>query len=223
MRLQDGDKLLLIGDSITDCGRQNKKDPEDMGSGYASQVKAQIEARYPERAVRVWNMGISGNRVTDLAVRWGADVLDLQPTWLSIMIGINDVWRQFDRPFLEGQVYPELFRSTYRSLLEQARPRLQGLVLMTPYFLDTREEDPMRAMMDRYGGIVAELAREFDAVYVDTQQAFLRYLAHRPTQTLCWDRVHPNATGHAILCNAFLEALLGGPNPQHVEARRPAG
>jgi lysophospholipase L1-like esterase len=29
-----------------------------------------------------------------LNARWQRDVLDLSPDWLSIMIGINDVWRQ---------------------------------------------------------------------------------------------------------------------------------
>ncbi|MFN8378973.1 MAG: GDSL-type esterase/lipase family protein [Anaerolineae bacterium] len=44
----------------------------------------------------VINMGVGGNTVRDLAARWESDVTALNPDWLSICIGINDVWRQFD-------------------------------------------------------------------------------------------------------------------------------
>ena len=62
-----------------------------------AQVDALMGAVYPH-GIRVINMGTSGNTVRDLKARWQRDVLDHKPDWLSIMIGINDVWRQFDSP-----------------------------------------------------------------------------------------------------------------------------
>ena len=67
-----------------------------MGAGYVSFIDSILGAALPELPLRVLNTGISGNRVTDLEARWQSDVLDLQPDWLSVMIGINDVWRQLD-------------------------------------------------------------------------------------------------------------------------------
>jgi len=49
---------------------------------------------YPERAIRVITAGVGGNTCRDVAARWQKDVLDVTPDWVSLMIGINDVWRQ---------------------------------------------------------------------------------------------------------------------------------
>lgn len=205
MKPENGQTLLFIGDSITDTGRDRPVGQlEGLGTGYVAMVAALLNANRPDRVLRILNTGISGNRVTDLKARWQTDVLDLKPDWLSVMIGINDVWRQFDCDMHMDQVHIDLFQSTYRSILEQARPSLKGLVLMSPYLLEANPKDPMREKMDEYGKAVAALAAEFDAILVDVQAAFDAYLQHRPTQSLCGDRVHPNNTGHMIIAQAFL-------------------
>ncbi len=208
MKLEDGSAILFVGDSITDCGRARPVGQyAGLGEGYVAVVDSLLAAGYPQRRVRVLNTGISGNRVVDLEARWQTDVLALRPDWLSVMIGINDVWRQFDRALEADQVSPERYEASYRRILEQARPGLKGLVLMAPYFIESSTADPMRERMDAYGQIVKRLATDFDALFVDVQAAFDRYLLHRPNQSLCGDRVHPNKTGHMIIARAFLEAI----------------
>src|SRR5690349_2251259 len=95
------EKLVMIGDSITDVERARPigegRDPS-LGRGYVAMVDALLGAVYPDHWIRVVNMGISGNTTRDLKNRWQTDVLDLKPDWLSIMIGANDVWRQYDSP-----------------------------------------------------------------------------------------------------------------------------
>ena len=201
--------LLFIGDSITDCGREHPVGQRcnSLGGGYVSFVDSIMGAVIPGTPITVLNTGISGNRVTDLEARWQSDVLNLEPNWLSVMIGINDVWRQFDSEPSTEQVEPEQYELVYRSLLEKTRSQLDGLVLMTPYFLETNREDPMRLKMDAYGTITKKLAVQFDAIFVDTQATFDHYLVHQPTESLCADRVHPNGLGHMILARAFLNAL----------------
>jgi len=101
MKIEPKTKLLMIGDSITDVGRARpigEGRNDELGKGYVSFVDALLNSVYPQAAIRVINMGISGNTVRDLKARWQTDVLNLKPDWLSIMIGINDVWRQFDSP-----------------------------------------------------------------------------------------------------------------------------
>ena len=208
MRIQDGATLLFTGDSITDCGRARPVGiGGGLGDGYVSIVNGLLSAFYPERAVRVLNTAISGNRVTDLEARWSTDTLALAPTWLSVMIGINDVWRQFDNPMDSNQVPIGRYEDAYRAILEQVRPSLDGLVLMSPFYLEVNPADPMRERMDAYGGVVERLARDLDALFVDVQASFNRHLAYRPTQELCGDRVHPNRVGHVILARAFLEGV----------------
>ena len=209
MKLQNKQTLMFTGDSITDCGRGRPIGtmPNGLGDGYVSLVHGWLYATRPDLGIVVLNTGTSGNRVTDLESRWSEDILAQAPDWLSVMIGINDVWRQFDQPHTPGQVDIVRYEATLRRLLEKTRPTLKGLVLMTPFYIEANPADPMRAMMDRYGQVVKKLAGEFNAVFADTQAAFNAYLVHRPTQSLCGDRVHPNRIGHTILAKTFLDAI----------------
>lgn len=211
MRLEKNDKLIMIGDSITDCGRgrpagEGLFDP--YGSGYVNMVKALLDARYPELAIRVINKGNSGNTVRDLTNRWQEDVLDLKPDWLSIMIGINDVWRQFDSPKMtEIHVGIEEYESALEKLIVSTLPTLKGLVLVTPYFIEPNLSDPMRVRMDEYGAVVKALAAKYDALLVDTQKGFDHMLTFMHPMALAWDRIHPNSSGHAKLAECFLEGI----------------
>lgn len=211
MKLTQHDKLLMIGDSITDCNRTKPVGEglfDALGRGYVAQVDALLGAVYPHLSIRVVNMGTSGHTVRDLKGRWQTDVLEQKPDWLSIMIGINDVWRQYDLPRQpETHVYLEEYEATLTELVATTRPRLKGLVLMSPFFIEPNRQDAMRATMDRYGQVVRKVAAEHDALFVDTQAAFDRVLAHYYPATLAWDRVHPNQTGHMVIARAFLEAI----------------
>ena len=208
MKLSKNTSLLFTGDSITDCGRDRPLGQRHgLGNGYVSLVNALLQAVYPDHPVRVLNTGIGGNRVIDLKARWQEDVLAHSPHWLSIMIGINDVWRQFDNPLDPVQVTPDIYRETLEALIVQTRPQLEGLVLMSPFYIEQNAHDPMRSMMDDYSAIVSELAEKYDAVFVDVQGAYCAYLEHQPTQNLCGDRVHPNLAGHTLIAKAFLDAI----------------
>ena len=125
MRLEKGKKLLFIGDSITDCDR-SKPEGEGLfhalGRGYVSFVDGLLQSTYPELGIRVVNKGTSGNTVRDLQARWQEDVMLQRPDWLVIMIGINDVWRQYDTPYItDYHVYIEEYAATLRSLIIEAK------------------------------------------------------------------------------------------------------
>lgn len=198
--------LLFIGNSITDCGRRRPLGVgEGLGDGYVALVDGWLRATRPERPVRVLNMGVSGDTVRDLDGRWQRDVLDQAPDELAVMIGINDVWRRFGtRQQQRHHVPPGEYAATLDRLIAAARPVVQRLFLLNPYYIEPDHADPMRALMDLYGGIVREIAAERDAELVDTQAAFDRVLAALPPEALAQDRVHPNLTGHLVLARAFL-------------------
>jgi lysophospholipase L1-like esterase len=211
MIFEKDDKLVMIGDSITDCGR-TRPDGEGLfdpyGSGYVNMVKAFLDARYPQTPVRLINKGNGGNTVRNLAERWQEDVLDLQPNWVSIMIGINDVWRQFDSPKItESHVYIDEYEATYEKLIAQTLPGVKGLILVTPYFIEPNRDDPMRKQMDAYGDVVKRLAARHGATLVDPQAGFDQMLKHMHPMSIAWDRVHPNTSGHAQIAQCFLRAI----------------
>ncbi len=214
MKIAPLSTVVFIGDSITDAGRDPGGEATPWnpalghGRGYVGLVDAWLGATRPAERIRVVNRGVGGNTVLDLAARWQTDVLDLKPHWLSVMIGINDVWRQFDTPLRGGlHVNPDLFARTLGDLVTLTRPLVKGLILATPYFIEPNRDDPMRRRMDAYGDVVKDLAARNDALLVDTQAAFDEVLAHTHPMTLAWDRIHPNTTGHVILARAFLRTL----------------
>ncbi len=211
MILKPHSKLLFIGDSVTDCGRAQPVGEglgDALGRGYVSLVDALLGATHPELGIRVVNVGSSGHTVRDLKARWQRDVLDLRPDWLSVMIGINDVWRQFDMPRKSDAGVPlGEYEATLRELVTEARPNLKGLILMTPFYIEPNVSDRMRARMDEYGAAVRQIAEEHDAIFVDTQAAFAPVLAQYHSSSIAWDRVHPNHIGHMILARAFLTAV----------------
>ena len=70
-------------------------------------LESMFAAYYPELFLRVTNSGVSGNTSRDLLARFDRDVVELNPDWISICIGINDVWRQFDSPaIVDSHVLP---------------------------------------------------------------------------------------------------------------------
>lgn len=205
------DKLLMIGDSITDCGRSRPIGEGlgvALGQGYVLIMDALLQTFYPELAIRVVNMGTSGDQVRHLEARWKSDVLDQRPDWLSVMIGINDVWRRFDSPFrTENHVPLDEFEAKLEALVASTKASVKGFILMTPYFIETNRNDAMRAAMDEYGAAVRRIADKHGAIFVDTQSAFEAILAHTHPMSLAWDRIHPGATGHAVLARVFLDAV----------------
>lgn len=212
MIFEKNDKVLFIGDSITDCGRARPLGEgrgDALGKGYVSLTAALVEARYPELGCRFVNVGTSGHTVRNLQDRWQSDVLDQKPDWLSIMIGINDVWRQYDMPIQkEKHVYQFEYEKILDELIMQAKEVVsKGIIVISPYMIEPSTNDPMRASMDLYGKTCAALASKHGAKFVDAQAAFKTTLEHIHPMTLAWDRIHPSLTGHMVIARAFLNAV----------------
>jgi lysophospholipase L1-like esterase len=205
MLFEPQQKVLFIGDSITDAGRTGPAAP--YGDGYVSQIRNFLLARYPERHLTIVNRGVSGNTTRDLRARWRADVLAHRPDWLALKIGINDVWRAFGGNPREAVPLPE-YTANLRHLLDQTRAHTPArLILLTPYMIEPDRAQPMRAAMDRYGAAVQALAPEYEAILIDTQAAFDAALQHTTPADWADDQIHPNGPGHAILALAVLRAV----------------
>ena len=197
--------VLFQGDSITDAGRSDT-DPQNLGGGYAMMAAAWFSAKHPELRVRFLNRGNSGDRAKDLAARWDEDCLALKPTWVSIMIGINDTWRRFDG---NDPTSTEAFESSYRDILRRAAAALKcRFVLVEPFVLPFPEDRKMwRTDLDPRIDVVHRLAAEFSAIVVPLDKIFARAAKRRECAFWAGDGVHPNPAGHALIAQSWLKAV----------------
>jgi len=210
MILEKNAKLVMIGDSITDTGRTRPiaEGRGTLGSGYVNLVNAFLYAFYPELNIRVVNMGISGNTSRDLKERWQSDVLDLHPDYVSVMIGVNDVWRQYDSPQLpERHVYIEEYRENLEYLIKQTKDKVKEMIIITPFYIELNKDDLMRKTLLEYQAVCKELAEKYNLIFVDCQKEFDRVLQYQHSCLYAWDRVHPDTSGHLLIAKAFLNAL----------------
>lgn len=208
VQIHKGDRILFQGDSITDAGR-DRVNTEDLGRGYALSIAGQLGLKHPEWELQFWNRGISGNRAADLVSRWEADCLELQPTLVSIYIGINDTWRRYDRG---DATSVEQFEAYYRSLLTATREKLDAkLVLLEPFVLPYPEDRRgWREDLDPKINTVRELAREFGAALVPLDGLFAAASTRAPSNYWAPDGVHPSPAGHALIAKAWLETVGEG-------------
>lgn len=209
MLFENGDRIVFIGDSVTDMGSQVPVGEglfDNVGHSYVRIIENMLAAYYPEVLVRVTNCGIGGHTSRDLLARWDRDVLDLNPQWVSICIGINDVWRQFDTPAIpDGQVMPEEYEQNLEKMIAQTKDRVKGIFLLSPYYIEPLREDKMRARMDQYVAICKKLAQKHGCRYVDFQNMYEDYCQHRHSSYIAWDRVHPNQVGATLMAREFLK------------------
>ena len=118
IQIKENDVILFQGDSITDGNRGRNSDPNHIhGHGYQYILASEILADNLGKNITVYNRGISGNRIADLYARWIEDCLNLKPTVLSILIGVNELIFQYDH---NCGASPERFKKTYRLLIEEA-------------------------------------------------------------------------------------------------------
>lgn len=202
-RLTPGSTVLFIGDSITDCNR-NRDDPESLGQGYAAMAAGWYAAHRPGQRVRFVNRGIGGNRVADLRARWKQDCLALRPDTVSVLIGINDVWRRYED---DDPTAVEDFEDDYRFILGEAAALGARLLLVEPFLLPLRAELwSRREDLDPKIGAVRRLAYEFGAALVPADGLFARAVAESGVDEWSHDGVHLTPAGHALLAQAWLSA-----------------
>lgn len=209
MIFEDLDRIVFAGDSVTDMGSANPVGEglfDNVGRSYVRVIENMLAVYYPERRIRVTNSGISGNTSRDLLQRFDRDVVDLKPDWVSICIGINDVWRQFDSPaILSDAVDTEEYEKNVEQMILKVKDSVKGIFILTPYYMEPNREDMMRKRMDEYGAICKKLADKYGCIFVDFQQMYEDYCKIRHSSYIAWDRIHPNQVGATLMAREFLK------------------
>ncbi len=213
-----GSVVLFQGDSITDCGRSREdkhaSKPNDawgLGRGYASLAAAGLMVEAAPEEVSVFNRGNSGNKVFQLAERWQADCIDLQPDVLSILIGVNDIWHARNGRY-DGTV--EVYERDYDALLARTREALPDvrLVVCEPFVLRCGSvDDTWFPEFDQYRAAARRVADKHGALFVPFHSMFEEAVKLQPPEHWAKDGVHPTRAGAALMARKWLEVVRGAP------------
>lgn len=216
--------ILFQGDSITDCGRlrkdgQNKlvslyntltgKTP--LGGGYPSMVATQLGDAYAYK-----NRGVSGDRILDVYSRIVRDVINIKPDYMSLLVGVNDIWHGFDWNNGTGT---ERFIKVYNIFIDELKTELPDMkiMLMEPFILEgsatkNRPDQPDRYNKFRSGieGVAAEvkkIAVANNIKFIPLQSMFDEAAKTVPADELLSDGVHPTKKGHELITKEWLKAF----------------
>ncbi|MFT5049147.1 MAG: lysophospholipase L1-like esterase [Chlamydiales bacterium] len=215
--ISTGDTVLFQGDSITDSSRSRETAAQAntqsaLGGGYAWLAASGLLVDRPADQLSIYNRGISGHRVPDLAERWERDCLQLNPDVLSILIGVNDVWHAREGNYVgDAETYAQAFDALL-SRTREALPDLQ-LIICEPFVLECGSVDASWFPdFDTYRAAAKRMARKHRATWVPFQEMFDKAIQYAPAEHWAEDGVHPSAAGAALMAQTWLRAT------EHVSA-----
>jgi lysophospholipase L1-like esterase len=212
--LNKGDTVLFQGDSITDAGRSREHASEPnsqpaLGSGYAWLAASGLLVSEPDAELQVFNRGISGNKVFQLAERWNEDCLFMEPDLLSILIGVNDIWHSRGDNY-DGTV--EIYERDYHALIERTRTAMPDvqLVICEPFVLRCGAiDDSWFPEFDEYRAAARRVSDQHGATWVGFQAMFDEAIKYAPPEHWAGDGVHPSSAGAALMAQTWLEVVGG--------------
>ena len=205
--------ILFQGDSITDAGRARDND-RATGSGYVRLTEAELGCTYPEQYT-YYNRGISGNRIVDVYARIKADIINLAPDYMSILIGINDVWHEWTK---KNGVSAEKFEKIYDMLIEEVKAELPNIQIMIlePFVLPGSATESNDEQVGRYeyfrsetllrAEVARRIAKKHGLVFVPLQEKFDAANDAHPGIWLS-DGVHPASAGACLIKNEWIRAF----------------
>jgi lysophospholipase L1-like esterase len=212
MAIPDNTTILFQGDSITDAGRDRGRyypnDGSGMGSGYVYQIVAEILGNNPDKNIKCYNRGISGNKVYQLAERWDDDCMNLRPDILSILIGVNDFWHTLTGNY-QGTV--QTYDSDFRKLLDRtlkSLPKIK-LVIGEPFAVKggSAITDKWFPGFPEYQSAARKIADDYKAKFISYQEVFDKALASAPVAYWSSDGVHPNIAGSFLMKKAWMDII----------------
>ncbi|TAL73295.1 MAG: lysophospholipase [Bacteroidetes bacterium] len=204
--------ILFQGDSITDAGRDktdnSNNNPGALGSGYALLAGAKLLEKYASLNLKIYNKGISGNKVYQLNERWDKDCLEIKPDVLSILIGVNDIWHKLDGNY-SGTV--EIYKNDYIALIERTKKALPDvrLIICEPFAVRGVKavDDKWFPEFYYYQKAARDIATHFNAIFVPYQKIYDEAQKQAPGIYWTGDGVHPTLAGAQLMAKAWLKAI----------------
>ena len=200
--------ILFQGDSITDADR-SRVDNGKLGMGYPNVVAATLSSAEPGEYT-FYNRGVSGNRIVDVYARIRSDIINLKPDYMSLLIGVNDVWHDQH----QNGVDTAKFERIYTMLLEEIFEALPDIkiVLLEPFVLKGSAtadcyDDFFRPEVEQRAAAVRRVAQRFSLPFIPLQEDFDKLQEKLPVGYLLGDGVHPTYVGHGLIAKKWMETF----------------
>ena len=201
-------KFLFQGDSITDADRRRDND-SNYGYGYPNLFAAEVLKNRPFEFDFI-NKGISGDRIVDVYARIKMDIINLKPDYMSILIGVNDVWHELN----EGNgVAADKFEKIYDMLIGEILEELPDIkiMLLEPFVLKgcgtERYYDAFREDVIKHAEAVKRIAEKYNLKFVPLQAKFDEAAAGGNDTYWLVDGVHPTPAGHCLIKDEMMKAF----------------
>ena len=212
LSIKPGEVILFQGDSITDAGRnrdaKQANESAGFGNGYAHIAASTLLNRYAKENIKIYNRGISGNRVPDLLNRWKEDCIDLKPTILSILIGVNDFWRTKDSG---ASNTPEQYKEQLSQLITNTLEELPNvkIILAEPFGVNhvAHVDDSWYPEFPKYQAAAKQVAQENGCIFLPYQQIFDEALKRNTGSYWTPDGVHTSMAGASLMAEAWLNLI----------------
>ncbi len=196
-------KILFQGDSITDAGR-DRSDEHNL-AGYSVYTAERLKQKAPDVEFEFINLGISGNRTGDLLDRFQTDFVDVGADIVTLLIGINDVWRRFDKNLYTS---PETFRDQFAEIVKGIKSAGAKLVVMEPFLLPSLNKGHFRTDLALFTDEIRNLAVEYADAYVPLDGILAKARMTVPAEKLSEDGVHPAPAAQYIIGINLAEEIL---------------
>ena len=203
--------FLFQGDSITDSGR-GRENNWDLGYGYPDIVASELAYRYPNEITFI-NRGVSGDKAAQMYARIKHDTIDFHPDYLSILIGVNDVWHPINDEDKRGAYTVERYTQLLSMFVEDvlASDPDTVIAILEPFVLDgtaTHENiDAFVSGVSERAKAAKAVAEKYNLVFVPLQEEFNKKLELAPSGWWLIDGVHPTHAGHQLIANELMKAL----------------
>lgn len=207
IQIKDSDKVLFIGDSITDIKFNRRMHYKIHGKRvYALQTSKVLRKKYHN--LKFFYKGIASNRTYHVYDRLTEDCINLKPDIIIMLIGVNDAWEHYvpeQYPPLRRPMEPHM-REIYRRIhAELDKPQL---LILLPFMIDTIEEKlPFHKILNEYREQLRNLAEENHAEIVDLQEVFDAAQKQYAPKDLAVDGIHPTNLGHQLISEAVLNHM----------------
>lgn len=201
--LKKGDRIVFLGDSITQGGGGK--------TGYITLIKNHLAEKHKDLGIEVFNAGISGNKVPDLQRRVEKDVIARKPTIVFIYIGINDVWHGEKDP--KRGTLPDAFETGLQEVIGKIQAAGAQVILCTPTVIGEKPAgNNLDEKLDAYSDISRKLAAKLKLPLCDLRKAFVSHLKENNKEgkergVLTTDRVHLNPAGNELVAKTMLQML----------------